>query len=105
MRWGDKVKFLLEVYEESGTLPDALAKRPKLSKVWEFPQKVWRELSGSRQQRFQGVGEIPFSEVALYCMVHRFTPEETQDTWEAVHTFDLVWVNQVSALKAAQSSS
>lgn len=103
MRWGDKAKFLLDMHEETGTMPEALQKRPHLEQIWQFPYTIWQELSGSRQQRFQGIGEIPFSEVALYCKVYEFTNLETQDTWEAVHLIDLIWVNQVQKLKESSS--
>lgn len=86
--------MLTEIWEETGQKPAALANRPTLASKWDFPHRVWSELSGSRNYTPGGVAEIPFSEFYMWATAHEYTKSEMQSMWEDLHVFDSIWVSE-----------
>lgn len=84
--------MLLEIWEETGTKPPALAARPELARRWVIPYEVWVDLSGSRNYHAGGFAEIPFSEFFLWAVAHRYTPAELECMWEDIHAIDKIWL-------------
>lgn len=67
--------------------------------------QVFEELSGSRQSRFQGVGEIPYSEVILYGITHGYTGADLVELWEDVHRIDKIFVEAVTKIQKSSKPS
>ena len=104
MRWGGKIKFLRDMYEDTGVIPAALANRPVLDGVFTWPHSVWKELSNSRNY-VEGVpAAIAFSEVAIYALVHGCTKLETASLWEDLHRIDNAWRAEVAKNREDQAS-
>jgi len=103
LRWGSKVKFLHEVWEETGEQPAALQVRPVLNDVWAWPHSVFKELSGSRQVTDGTPALLLFSEVALYGLVHSCSRLELAELWQDVHKIDLIWQTEVAKIQEAQA--
>lgn len=94
MSWADNIEMLQDIWQETGEKPAALANRPELKERWVLTQRVWSELSGSRNYTAGGLAEIPFSEFYLWAVAHEYTKAQMQSTWEDVHLFDKAWVGE-----------
>lgn len=91
------------MWEKTGEKPPALTDRPELELVWQWPYRVWQELSGSRRY-YQGTpAQIAFSEVALYGITHGGTKASVAELWRDVHTIDKAWQAEVSKISEDQS--
>ena len=90
---------MIEIYEKTGELPTALKNRPGLPEGWDVPLKVFENVSGSRQSKFSGVGEIPYSEFFLYATSIGYRGADLNDLWEEVHLIDMIYVNQLTKMQ------
>ena len=97
--------MLLEMQEETGETPAALLNRPDLHDDWTFPQQIWRELNGSRRYHMGGAAGIPFSEFYLWARAHGFSCTELTDTWEGVHRYDEIWLDEQAAWQKSQADA
>lgn len=95
--------MLLEMADETGVVPPALAKRPELDESWHFPQQIWRELNGSRRYHAAGAAGIPFSEFYLWARAYQFSTLELVDNWESVHRYDEIWLDEQTIWQKSQS--
>jgi hypothetical protein len=86
------------MYENTGSLPAALANRPTLDLVWRWPYSVWQELSGGRVYNKGAPAQILFSEVALYGTYHGCSRAETATLWHDIHSIDKAWQTEVSKM-------
>ena len=59
---------------------------------------VFENLSGSRQAKFSGVGEIPFSEFFVYAIALGYRGADLTDLWDSVHTIDQIFVEKVTEI-------
>lgn len=91
--------MLLQLKEESGIEPQALARRPSLSKELVYPYQIWQSLSNSRAQSFSGVGRIPFSEFYLYASSLGYSGLELADFWSIVSLVDATFVSELTKIQ------
>ncbi len=102
MKWGTSVKFLTEVWEETGDQPKTLAERPILHKVWHWPYAVFAAVSDSRNYTAGGPAAIPFSEIYLYAMSLGYAPHEVEELYREVHAIDHIWLAEVREAQEAK---
>lgn len=88
-QWGQNIEMLLEIQEQTGEPPPALANRPGLDSRLMFFYEAYLEIQRSRQYSPAGDPRpLMLGHFLEYCQVHSVPREDWEWLWEGIETFD-----------------
>ncbi len=99
MKYGEHLKFFLDIEEESGKTLPPLQEEPDLCPWLIEYWRIWKTLTFSRQIGF-GVGYIPYSEIICYLNEKEISDEEERDRIiDIIQMLDCVYVKEANKKK------